>query len=164
NAYIAGHTTSPGFPVTPGALNTSANASNGIGFITKLAPDAKLIYSSFLGTISPPFLFTPVALLVGSGGVATIGGTDGSLLKLNAADWRPVFAARFGGPCGSRPGAVVVDSAGSTTISLISGAGFPLRNPFLAGPTCGATSSIVTNLSPDGSAVHFSTYLDACGA
>jgi uncharacterized protein (TIGR03437 family) len=54
NAYLAGSTDSPVFPVTPDALRTTAQ--NGDGFLAKLDPTgAKLLYSTFLGGAWPNF-------------------------------------------------------------------------------------------------------------
>ena len=48
NAYICGTTNSPDFPITPGALQTTARATD--GFVTKLNPaGTALVYSTYLG-------------------------------------------------------------------------------------------------------------------
>ena len=54
--YIAGNTTNPNFPTTPGAFQTTlrgpsdANASHGDAFVVKLNPTGdRIIYSTFLG-------------------------------------------------------------------------------------------------------------------
>lgn len=49
NAYVTGYTSSPGFPTTPGAFDTSYNFLTDV-FVTKLNPaGSALVYSSFLG-------------------------------------------------------------------------------------------------------------------
>jgi YVTN family beta-propeller protein len=48
NAYVAGRTISPDFPVTEGAFDTTYDG--GEGFVAKLSPDASsLIYATFIG-------------------------------------------------------------------------------------------------------------------
>jgi uncharacterized protein (TIGR03437 family) len=48
NAYVAGYTTSPDFPVTPGVIQPQlAGAQN--AFLTKLDPSGNILFSTFLG-------------------------------------------------------------------------------------------------------------------
>ncbi|MCA1656542.1 MAG: SBBP repeat-containing protein, partial [Actinobacteria bacterium] len=50
NAYVAGGTSSPDFPTTPGAADTSFNGFPIDGFVAKLSRDGSaLLYSTFLG-------------------------------------------------------------------------------------------------------------------
>ena len=56
--YVAGNTTNPRFPTTPGAFQTTfkgpANDSHGDAFIVKLSPAGdRIIYSTFLGGTGP---------------------------------------------------------------------------------------------------------------
>jgi hypothetical protein len=58
--YIAGNTTNPNFPTTPGAFQTAfkgpsdAGASHGDAFVMKLSPAGdRIIYSTFLGGTGP---------------------------------------------------------------------------------------------------------------
>jgi uncharacterized protein (TIGR03437 family) len=90
-------------------------------------------------------------------------GADLFVVKLAAADWTPVYSARLSAPCGIKPGAMVVDAAGSAIVAMAAGRGLPLHDPLLAGPTCFLNSSAVARLSPDGSALQSATYLDNCG-
>jgi uncharacterized protein (TIGR03437 family) len=46
NAYVAGGTSSPNFPTTPGALQTSINGASTAGFVVKLDPSGKILYST----------------------------------------------------------------------------------------------------------------------
>ncbi len=51
-AYVAGHTPSADFPVTPGAFRTTTNVNNNdwVGFVSKISPTGeRLLYSSFVG-------------------------------------------------------------------------------------------------------------------
>ncbi len=85
------------------------------------------------------------------------------LTKLAALNWTPVYTAVLQAPCGIQPGAIAFDPTGAPVLALATGAGLPLRNPFLAGPTCSVNSSAIAKLSLDGSSLLFATYLDACG-
>lgn len=49
NAYIAGSTISTDFPVTPGAVQDIAPGGGGDGFLAKLAPDGRLLHSTYFG-------------------------------------------------------------------------------------------------------------------
>src|SRR5260370_22017846 len=52
NAYVAGRTPSPDFPVTAGALSTTTRVNNDdwTGFVSKISERGdQLLYSSFLG-------------------------------------------------------------------------------------------------------------------
>ncbi len=53
NAYVAGTTGSPDFPVTQGALQETRNNLNGAAFISKISPNgqglADLVYSTYFG-------------------------------------------------------------------------------------------------------------------
>jgi len=48
-AYISGQTTSPDFPVTPGALQTAFQAASGQAFVAKVDAQGKVIYATFIG-------------------------------------------------------------------------------------------------------------------
>lgn len=55
--YIAGETSSPTFPTTPGAFDTTYNGGDE-GFFSKLDPTGSmLLYSSFLGGVSPDAVY-----------------------------------------------------------------------------------------------------------
>jgi hypothetical protein len=50
NAYVAGETDNdPRFPTTPGALRSTPNAVGVDGFVLKIDPSGKLVYSTYLG-------------------------------------------------------------------------------------------------------------------
>jgi uncharacterized protein (TIGR03437 family) len=48
-AYISGQTTSPDFPVTPGALQTTLQTTSGQAFVAKVDPNGKAVYATFIG-------------------------------------------------------------------------------------------------------------------
>lgn len=49
NAYAVGLTQSPDFPTTPAALQPGYGGGDGDGFLVKLGPDGRLLYSTYLG-------------------------------------------------------------------------------------------------------------------
>ena len=91
-------------------------------------------------------------------------GADVFVVKLAAADWKPVYSVLLAGPCGVRAGPMALAADGSVVLGLSAGRGLPLRAPLLTGTTCSVNSSAVARLSPDGSTLQFATYLDNCGA
>src|SRR5580693_9801348 len=75
-AYVFGNTNSPDFPVTPGALQTTMQGSFQ-GFVTKLDPTGKIVYSTFIGgatDVTPGLTSAPGldSILVDSDGHAII--------------------------------------------------------------------------------------------
>src|SRR5580658_3784390 len=78
--YVFGNTSSPDFPVTPGALQTTLQASQQ-GFVAKLGPTGNIVYATFIGgaaNVTPGLALSPGldSILVDSAGDAIItGGT-----------------------------------------------------------------------------------------
>jgi uncharacterized protein (TIGR03437 family) len=72
-AYIFGETSSPDFPVTPGALQTTLQAARMQGFAAKVDPAGKVVYATFIGGSSD---IGPAAngILVDSAGDAILSG------------------------------------------------------------------------------------------
>ncbi len=115
---------------------------------------------------------TRSALAADADGNLFVSGFDQNLgfyaLKLTTDDWKPLYrvfipvrSENFFFP--NQSGPMIVDRSGGAVLSMSAGAGFPLLNPIVAGPACGATSSVLARLSPDGS-LDYATYLDNCGA
>ena len=79
SAYVAGYTSSPDFPVTPGAYQTTNNGGGTQeGFLTKLNPSGAISYSTFLN------------------GPSTIAGANITGVTLDSAG--DVFLTGIGGP------------------------------------------------------------------
>lgn len=81
-AYVFGNTNSPDFPVTPGALQTTMQGSFQ-GFVTKLDPAGKIVYSTFVGgatDVTPGITSAPGldSILVDSAGDVIITGQAGT--------------------------------------------------------------------------------------
>jgi len=80
--------------------------------------------------------------------------------KLRAGSLGIVYSAVLGANCLSTPGALAVASDGTVTFSAGTGAGFPLHNA----DDDTVSRAAVAQLSPDGSSLVFSTYVDAPAA
>ena len=81
-AYVFGNTNSPDFPTTAGALQTTMQGSFQ-GFVTKLDPNGKIAYSTFVGgatDVTPGLTSAPGldSILVDSAGDAIITGQAGT--------------------------------------------------------------------------------------
>ncbi len=84
------------------------------------------------------------------------------ITKLRESDWTPIYTAILDSTCGAIPKSLLVDSAGAVTFSVGTGPGFPTHNPLFATPCNQTDAGAVAKLSPDGSSLLFSTFLDAC--
>ncbi|HEY6343698.1 MAG TPA: SBBP repeat-containing protein [Bryobacteraceae bacterium] len=142
SAYVAGLTFAPGFPVTPGALQTTIkNELASSAYIAKLNPSGSaLVYATFLGGSGQgAFNIGPAVF---EGDAATALAVDGS------------------------GNAYVTGYAHSADFSVTAGA-FQTTNK--AATTAGGDSSIpgynafISKISPAGSALVFSTYLGGSG-
>ena len=105
DAFVAGSTTSPNFPTTPGAYETSVSSPNGFetSFVMKLNPNGTApVYSTLFGTSGQTF-----GMGVDPGGQAVITGFSGDNL--------PVTPNAFcGNPTNSTGGFVVKFKADGT--------------------------------------------------
>ncbi|MCU1232113.1 MAG: glycosyl hydrolase, repeat-containing protein [Candidatus Solibacter sp.] len=90
-------------------------------------------------------------------------GYNAYVSKLAATGWKPVYSALLRSSCGVQTGPIAVDKTGAVVLAISAAGGLPLRNPLVAGPSCGTNTSAVVRLNPSGSALEFATYLDACG-
>jgi uncharacterized protein (TIGR03437 family) len=186
-AYILGQTTSPDFPVTSGALQTTLQATNGQGFVAKVDPSGKVVYATFIGGSA---LIDPGTngLALDSAGEAiisgqTIGGvfpttagapfttTDGNtffVMKIDATGGKLLAAIRGIG------GLIALDGQGSV---YIVGAQFGTNSPVPVTPgafqstfqlqACGGSAQLssacsyqyVTKLNASLTQIVYSTYL-----
>jgi hypothetical protein len=179
NAYLAGDTTAPSFPTTPGAFDTTHGGNfTQDAFVTKVNPSGTaLAYSTLLGgsnnegavgialddgdnayvtgqTVSSDFPTTPGAF------DTSMGGSDAFVTKLNAGGTGLHFSTFLGGTGGEAGWAIAVDAG---------------RNPFVTGYTTssafpttpgafdtthnGLEDIFVTKLRADGADLKYSTFL-----
>jgi hypothetical protein len=162
---------------------------NQVGFavatydVTKaLVVDPTLVYSTYLGGNGPD---TGYGIAVDSAGNAYVTGStdstnfptnnpfqghagnyDAFVTKLSPTGDALVYSTYLGGGSGNGidiAKAIAVDSAGNAYVTGYTGSeNFPTKNPF-QGANHGSYDAFVTKLSPDGSALVYSTYLGGGG-
>jgi Ca2+-binding RTX toxin-like protein len=177
NAYVTGWTTSSGFPVTPGAYDTTHNGGAD-AFVTKLDRDgSSLVYSTFLGGSDDD---RALGIVVdGSGNVyvsgltfssdfpATAGSCSGAgdsdpfVLKLNAAGSVLDYALCFGGTRSEAANEIEVDGAGKAfVVGWTTSPDFP-ATPDAFDPSFngGFFDAFVVEVDAAGSDLLYATYL-----
>jgi hypothetical protein len=190
NAYVAGATASPDFPLTAGAFQTSFHSSrNGTGYITELNNSGSgLIYSTYLGgstaasitglaldnsgdvfvtgyTSDLDFPVTPGAFQTTSPVNPIVGG-NGFVTKLAAGGQKVLYSTYVAGSRWDLPYGIAVDANGNAYI-----AGGTQSPDFPTTPGAFQTvnkatiynllgGSFVSKLNATGSALVYSTYLD----
>jgi hypothetical protein len=181
NAYVTGVTSSPNFPVTPGALFTIAPGSQN-AFVAKLNPTGVLQYATYLGASGPDSGLgiavdgTGAAYVTGqtaspafpttSGAFQTVnhgGFSDCFVSKLNAAGSALVYSTLLGGSALDLCSGIGLDAPGEayvtgTTYSF----NFPLQAAMQTGLQ-GTANAFVAKINPAGSALVFSTYIGGSG-
>jgi len=180
NAYVGGQTYSLDFPITPGVFQPGSTGQN--SFVAKLKPDGSgLVYASYLGGSDEDVI---EALAVDSSGSAYVTGftysqdfplqnafqatwTTGDnafVTKFHPAGCALVYSTYLGGSYSDEAYGITVDRAGDAyVVGGTASLDFPMANPIHG--TCancrgGGLATFVTELSPPGSGLLFSTYLD----
>jgi hypothetical protein len=187
NAYITGQTASSNFPTTPGAYQRTRNSSTDC-FVSKLNPTGSaLVYSTFLGgngiglgdhgtslvidasgntfiigrTGSTNFPTTPGAYQTNYGG----GGYDVFVTKLNSTGSSLIYSTFIGGNGDEFGNSIAIDASGKAYIvTQTTSSNYP-TTPGAFQTTYGGGSShyngdaTVSELSPDGSDLVYSTFL-----
>jgi uncharacterized protein (TIGR03437 family) len=156
-AYISGQTTSPDFPVTAGALQTTLQAASGQGFVAKVDAQGKVVYATFIGgsaSIDPG----SNGLVVDSAGEPIISGqTVGG-----------VFPSTPGAPFNSTDAntffVMKLDGTGGKLLAAVHGIGGRLAldgqgSVYIAGAQLGGNSAIPVTPGAFQSTFH----LQACG-
>ncbi|MFK4168748.1 SBBP repeat-containing protein [Paenibacillus lautus] len=179
NAYVTGGTHASDFPTTPGAFDTVFPPFTGKAFVSKLnASGTTLIYSTLLGgsvntvgssivvdasgnayvtgqTLSVDFPTTPGAFQI-----MLAGEEDAFVTKLNADGTALVFSTYLGGALNDVGEAIAIDGGGHAYVSgLTNSPNFPTTPGAFQTNLRGNPNAFVTKLSPDGTALTYSTYL-----
>jgi hypothetical protein len=180
NAYVAGGTTSPNFPVVGGVQTQNAGGQD--AFVTKFdAAGTSLVYSTYLGgssrTTSLPEMSNAIAL--DSAGDAYVTGEtpsanfplanafqasiDGSLdafvTELNPSGSAIVYSSYLGGSSVDYGNAIAVDLSGAAYVAgYTASTDFPLVDPIQAA-NAGSYDAFVVKVAPGGASLVFSTYL-----
>jgi len=178
NAYVAGMAGSFDFPTTPGAFQTTIRGAANV-FVSKLnAAGSALVYSTYVGGIdndqaagiaidasgnayitgfatSPDFPTTPGAFQTT---LHTVCCSNAFVTKLNALGSALAYSTYLGGSVADYGWGIAVDASGSAyTTGWTSSDDFP-TTPGAFQTTRAIYDSFVSKLSPNGSALAYSTY------
>lgn len=192
NAFVTGETRSTDF-TTVAPLQRFAGPGRGGGdaFVAKIAPDgSRIIYATYLGGGGPDAGY---GITVDGAGAAYVtgytasddfpgaggsqhgraGDTDAFVAKVSPDGASLVYATYLGGRASDSGSSIVVDPAGNAYVVGATGsADFPLAHAVQSTFNAGAQTAIlpqglrdafVTELSPDGRQLLFSTYLGGTG-
>jgi len=174
NAYVAGYTTSPDFPVTAGSALTYAGDRD--AFVAKIdAAGSALVYSGRIGGRGEDNA-TAVAV-DGSGNAFLTGETfsddlpaivgpdltyngmqDAYVAKVNAAGTALDYCGYIGGPENQEGRGIAVDSAGNAYVTGNTGPDFPV----MVGPGLtwsGGYDAFVAKVKADGTELVYSGYI-----
>ncbi|HLJ95307.1 MAG TPA: SBBP repeat-containing protein [Gemmataceae bacterium] len=185
HVYVTGETNSNDFPTVNAFQPTyggSGTYGSGDAFVTSLDAAGQPVYSTYLGgsgdeqghgiavdtagnayvtgvTVSPDF----PTLNALQGTRPAIGlQTSAFVARLDAAG-QPVYSTYLGGSGGSDSGGgIAVDAVGNAYVTGTTGSHFPTVNPLQA-TLKGPHNAFVAELSADGSALLYSTYLGGRG-
>jgi hypothetical protein len=181
DAYVTGHTDSIDFPATNAYQPTSGGGRD--AFVARLnATGNALLYATYWGGNSEDSGLGIAVDVAGSAHVtggtdsanfptvnayqpSKSGGRDAFVTKLDAGG-SPVYSTYLGGsnnenlvPGGATAGAIAVDPLGNAYVTgMTASTDFPTANA-VQSQFGGADDVFVTKVSPDGSAVVYSTYL-----
>ncbi len=177
NAYLTGVTESSNFPVTPGALSTTAPGAQN-AFMAKFNSIGQLQYSTYLGGASPnvgssiavdatgaayvagqtqstSFPVTTGAFQTGYQG----GASDCFVSKLNAAGSALVYSTLLGGTGVDMCSGIAVDTSGNAYVTGTTySSNFPTQSA-VQGSLLGTASAFVAKINPGGTGLVFSTYV-----
>jgi hypothetical protein len=166
-AYVTGKTSSNDFPATPGAYGTGYNG-DGDAFVAKVKADGTgLVYATYIGDATAEI---GKDIAVDASGNAYVlvndsfgpfGGSDTSVIKLNAAGSALVYVEFIGGSNGDDDGdSLTVDTGGFAYVT-----GETSSNDFPATPGAYDTSyngdgdAFVAKIEADGTGLVYATYI-----
>ena len=171
NAYVTGSTSSTDFPVVNAYQTALRGGQN--AFLTKLDPNATILFSTFLGGSASD---GAAAIALDSAGAAYIAGGTSSpdfpvILPIQAlTGGKNAFVSKFspsggllystflGGSGQDSAAGIAVDTSGNAYITgQTSSADFPVKNPVQG--TTPAENAFVTEINSVGSALVYSTLL-----
>lgn len=176
NAYVVGYTDRSGFPITAGAYDPGSGASRA-AFVTKLAPDGALVYSTLLGTadatetvqaeeVAVDALGNPV--LVGwtdsptfpvtAGAFATShgGGHDAFVASLSADGTSLLWSTYLGGALDDAAADIAIDGSDIYVVGHTASDDFPVTaGAFM--PLAPAPNGFISRLDSSGSTLTYSS-------
>ncbi|QJD86015.1 DUF7948 domain-containing protein [Cohnella herbarum] len=183
-AYIAGSTSSPDFPTTAGAFQTTLGTASQSAFIAKLNDTgSSLIYSTYLGssdfqsgnaiavdslgnafvtgtTTSTDFPFTPGAFQSN-----LTGSQNAYIVKLNELGSALTYATYLGGSSTDLGFGIAIDGSGNAYVTgSTSSLDFPTTiGAFSRTYRGGSQDAFVTKINDRGTALVYSTYVGGAG-
>jgi hypothetical protein len=191
DAYVAGTTYSPDFPVSPGAYQTTLKGASD-AFVTKFNHDGSgLVYSTYLGGTSFDAAYYGDAIAVDSKGQAYLTGFTESadfpvtsgvyqpslkgpenafVTKLNSTGTGLVYSTYLGGSSYDDATGIAIDAGGKAYVTGYTySTDFPTTPGAYQSSLKGLANAFVTKLDSTGSNLVYSTYLggsnfDAAGS
>ncbi len=175
NAYVTGDTTSVDFPAAT-ALRRGSGGSTDV-FVTKLSPDGRLVYASYLGGSGSD---GGAGIAIDAAGNAYVtgdtrsmdfplvkplqpalrGSVDVFVAKLSADGSQLIYSTYFGGTGGQRGLSIAVDGRGNAYVTgYTNSTDFPTANAVQNAFAGGNADAFVLKLNASGSALVYSTYL-----
>jgi MYXO-CTERM domain-containing protein len=179
NAYVAGYTFSPDFPV-PGGFDTALDGGLD-AFVTKVDSSGSLAWSSFLGGTSSDYGY---AIAVDAGGNAYVTGytystdfpsaggfdtmcdqcdvgyADAFVTKVDSSGSSLPWSSYLGGSLFEQGNGVAVDAnGGAYIVGLTYSSDFPTVDAFNASNSAYDYAVFVTRVDPGGASLSWSSYL-----
>ncbi len=183
HVVVAGTTSSGDFPTTAGVVqNTQLGTSD--AFVVRLTPSGDAaVFATLLGGASGD---VAEALATEDGGAVIVtgvsasndfpttagaysstaqGSSDAFVTKLSADGQRMLFSTLFGGGSGDVPKGTALERTGAVLIGgQTSSSDLPSTQGAVQAAARGSADGFVARISPDGSAVLYSTYLGGGGS
>jgi hypothetical protein len=176
NSYAVGETNCADFPTTAATLQPTSGGGFD-AFATKLSPSGSLIYSTFIGGTSGDGASSIAVDSVGNAFVAGStdsvdfpgtgvvqpglqGAADSFVVKLNADASAFIYSKFFGGSGNDWDYGIAIDAAGAAYLTGVTqSANFPTFSAFQPTYHAGIEDAFAAKLSPDGTALVYSTFL-----
>ncbi|MEO7912802.1 MAG: SBBP repeat-containing protein [Roseiflexaceae bacterium] len=180
--YITGTTTSPNFPVTQGAFNTTKNGGTD-AFLLKLnKTGTALVYSTFFGGsgedyakaiaidddgaayIAGQTLSADLPVTAGVFGSQFGGSSDSFVAKFNRWGSNLSYATYIGGQYNDSANAIAIDQQGAAYITGFTLGDYPVTSgaydaTYNDVQDDGQPDTVITKLNPNGSQLVYSTYV-----
>jgi hypothetical protein len=137
NAYVTGSASSPDFPITTGAFQTTCCG----GFVSKInASGSTLVYSTYLGASGE------AGIAVDASGNAYVAGDDAVVSEINASGSALIYSTSFGGSSNGQ--GIAVDAFGNTYVTGYTASNnFPTVNA-LQPTLAGVINAFVAKIAP----------------
>jgi hypothetical protein len=182
NTFVVGYTSSPDFPATPGAYETTLGAGgNEAAFVAKFSPSGNLLWATdidgaaadstavdsadnvYVGGFANPTFFRATSGAFQTAANAASGGS-GFVAKLNSSGTSLIWATYLGGSNFSEVDALTVDGSGDVFVAGDTTAtDFPTLNAIQSTNANGSDVAFISELNNTGTGLVFSTYLGGSG-